>query len=367
MRRFVRWSGVAVVAFAMVQGNPQKDALYSKLRSIESELTDASKAITGAQSEASSLDGSFGGLSGRLTAVRGHGYAAMGHLDKTIEVLTKKWTDVGPSVKQSIATNLQPMSAQISALQSEAQTLRMMIDMGDIPGAEVLANRLSADANSLKSRTQGEAMQILAPVKELAGGLAAIDRDLKIAEVTVALFGQASFPLKQGESPVLAIEGKLMEGEKCHGTLYFTNQRFLFEGQKEVVLEKHLFVATKKRVDRSIMFDHPVGAVQDITKGRVGLIAGIGVYVHFRPEINLPVTPFDVKGWEADVIARFFRYVTGGEAERDIAAAKGVTATAAPTIRLVRCPSCGAPHSGEILQGQTTVKCEYCGNAVAVS
>jgi hypothetical protein len=367
MRGILRWSAVGVAVFAMVQGNPQKDALYSRLRSIESELSDASRAISGAQSEVSSLDASFGGLSGRLASVRGQGYAAMAHLDKTIELLTKKWADLGPSIKQSIASNLQPMSAQVGALQSESQTLRMMIDTGDIGGSEMLAGRLSSDATTLKSRVNGQAMQLLAPVKELTAGVAAIDRDLKIAETTVGLFGQASFPLKQGESPVLAIEGKLMEGEKCHGTLYFTNQRFVFEGLKEVVLEKHLFVATKKRTDRTLLFDHPVGAVQDITKGRVGLIAGTGVYVHFRPEINLPVTPFDVKGWEADVITRFFRYVTGGEAERDIAAAKGVTAPSAPTIRLVRCPACGAPHSGEIYQGQTSVKCEYCGNEVAIT
>jgi DNA-directed RNA polymerase subunit RPC12/RpoP len=219
----------------------------------------------------------------------------------------------------------------------------------------------------MRSRTTEEAARTTAPVKELAAGIAAVDRDLKIAETTVGLFSQAAFPMKQGESPVLAIEGKLMEGEKCHGTLYFTNQRFLFEGQKEVVLEKKLFIVTKKRIDRSVMFEQPVGAVQDITKGRVGLLAGAGVYVTFRSEVGLPVTPFDVRGWEADVITRFYKYITGGEAERDIAGAHGGAPPSAPTIRLVRCPACGAPHSGEIYQGQTSVKCEYCGSAVAVA
>lgn len=366
MRTLLR-STVLAAGFAMAQGNPVRDNLYSRLRSIDSELSDASNTIGGAESGVASLDGSFGGLSGRLAGVRGKGYAAMGHLDKTIDLLSKKWTDIGPSVKQSLANNLQPLRSQIQGLQAETQTLRAEIDMGNYPAAESLAGRLSGDAAAMKSRVTSAAVQVTAPLKEMTTGLAAIDRDLKIAETTMGLFGQASFPMKQAESPVLAIEGKLMEGEKCHGTLYFTNQRFLFEGQKEVVLEKHLFVATKKRVDRSLLFDHPVGAVQEITKGRVGLLAGIGVYVHFRPEVNLPVTPFDVKGWEADVITRFFRYVTGGEAERDIAGAKGVAAPSAPTIRLVRCPACGAPHSGEIYQGQTTVPCEYCGGTVAIS
>ncbi|HYK93133.1 MAG TPA: hypothetical protein VEY07_03720 [Thermoplasmata archaeon] len=351
----------------MAQGNPEKDALYGRLRSIESELSQASSEISGAESEVNSLDASIGGLASRLSSVRGRGYAALGHLDKTVDMLSKKWAEVGPSVRQSMAANLQPLSSQISPLQSECQTLRMEIDSGNIGGASMLANRLSSDASSVRSRVGGAAGQVTAPVKELAASLAAVDRDLKIAETTMALFGQAAFPLQQEESPVLAIEAKIMEGEKCHGTLYLTNHRFVYEGQKEVVLEKKLFIVTKKRIDRVVMTEKPIGALQDITKGRVGLIAGTGVYVAFRPEVGIPVTPYDVKGWEADVITRFYKYITGGEAARDIATVRGGAAPAAPTIKLVRCSACGAPHSGEIYQGQTSVKCEYCGTTVAIA
>ena len=351
----------------MAQSNPEKDALYGRLRSIESELSDASRTISSSESEVNSLDGTIGSLSSRLASVRGHGYSALGHLDKTVDLLSKKWAEVGPSVRQSLASNLQPLGSQIRGLQAESQTLRMYIDSNNFGAAQSLAGRLAADASSVKSRVGEEAMRTTAPIRELASGLGAVDRDLKIAETTMTLFGQAAFPMKQAETPVLAIEAKMMEGEKPHGTLYFTNQRFVFEGQKEVVLEKKFLIVTKKRIDRVVMIEHPVGAVQDISKGRVGLIAGTGVYVQFKPEIGKAVTPFDVRGWEADVITRFFKYITGGEAERDIAAVRGVTAPAAPTIRLVRCSACGAPHSGEIYQGQTSVKCEYCGTAVAIS
>ena len=340
--------------------------MYSKLSSIDSELSEASNTISAAESEVTSLDASIGALAGRLAAVRGRGYCALGHLDKTIELLTKKWAEVGPSVRQSLADNLQPMGSQIRSLQSEAQALRREIEVGALPVAEAESMRLGGEASSAKSNTAREASQVTAPVKQLAGGLGAVDRDLKLAETTMALFGQAAFPMKQEETPVLAIEAKLMEGEKPHGTLYFTNQRFLFEGQKEVVLEKKLFIVTKKRIERVVMAERPIGAVQDISKGRVGLIAGTGVYVQFRPEIGVPVTPYDVKGWEADVITRFFKYITGGEAARDIATVRGVAAPAEATVRLVRCAACGAPHSGEIYQGQTSVNCEYCGTVIVI-
>ncbi|MCI4349621.1 MAG: hypothetical protein L3J93_05345 [Thermoplasmata archaeon] len=351
----------------MQQSNPEKDRLYARQRSIESELNEASKGISGAESEVTSLDASIGGLASRLASVRSRGYCALSHLDKTVELLTKKWADVGPAVKQSLANNLQPLGSQVRGLQSEAESLRREIDMGNTGAAESLSNRLEAEASSVRSRTTGEAASVTAPLREMTSSVGAVDRDLKIAETTVALFAQAAFPIKQEETPVLAIEAKLMEGEKPHGTLYFTNQRFVFEIEKEVVLEKKFFIVTKKRIDRVVMMEKPVGAVQDISKGRVGLIAGTGVFVQFRPEVGLPVSPFDVKAWEADVITRFFRYIIGGEADRDIATVRGVSTTAVPAIRMVRCSACGAPHSGEIYKGQTSVSCEYCGSAMAIT
>lgn len=344
--------------------NPNKEPLYSRLGSIESELSETSRLISASESEVNSLDSSIGGLSSRLASVRGRGYSALSHLDKTIDLMSKKWAEVGPSVKQSMANSLQPLGAQVRGLQSQTPSVRSAIDGGNLPMAEMELNRLSSEASSLRSRVTGEAAQVTAPIRDLTSGLSAVDRDLKIAETTVTLFSQAAFPMTQEETPVLAIEGKMMEGEKPHGTLYFTNHRFVFEGQKEVVLEKHFLIVTKKRIDRVVMIERPIGAVQEISKGRVGLIAGTGVFVQFRPEVGLPVTPFDVRGWEADVITRFYKYITGGEADRDIASVRGVTAPAAPTIRLARCTACGAPHSGEIYQGQTSVKCEYCGTAV---
>jgi hypothetical protein len=349
------------------QVNPIKEGLTSRLNSIESNLSEASRLLNEAENGVNSVDASIGGLASRLSTVRGRGYAAMGHLDKTTQILTEKWASVGPGVRQSLAGTVGPLNGQINGAQSEARTLRELISMDNFPAAEGLAARLYPTSESLKSNASREATQALAPIRDLNTALASVERDLKIAETTVDLFGQAAFPMQQQESPVLAVEGKMMEGEKSHGTLYFTNHRFVFEGLKEVVLEKHFMIVTKKRMERVVEIERPVGAVHQISKGRVGLIAGTGVFVEFKPEVGLPVTPFDVKVWEADVITRFFKYITGGEADRDIAAAHGATNPGAPTIKLARCPACGAPHNGEIYQGQTSVQCEYCGAAVAIT
>jgi len=350
----------------MSQIEREKEALYARNRSIEFDLSSASSAISDTQSKLAYIDGAMGTLPSRLSGVRGRGYAAMGHLEKSIDLLTKKWTDVSPAIKQAFLNSVEPLTPQINRLQTEARGLRTQIDSGNISYSQSLASRLSIDASSIRSRATSEVSKVNAPLNELMPSITAIDRDLKVAEKTLELFAQANFPLKQEESPVLAIEGKIMKDDKNNGTLYFTNQRFIFEGKKEVVLEKKFFIVTKKRTERIVQIDQPIGALQEITKGRVGLIAWTGIYIRFKPERQVEETPFDVKDWEADVIGRFFSYVMGGEADRDIATIKGISTVAAPTLKLVRCSRCSAPYTREVYRGQTSVQCEYCGTQIVV-
>jgi DNA-directed RNA polymerase subunit RPC12/RpoP len=350
----------------MAQIDREKQALYSRLSSIESDLSNASGAISDVESKIAHVEGTMGTLPSRLATVRGRGYAAMGHLEKSIDLLTRKWTDSAPLLKQAFLNNVQPLTSQVRALEGEARNLRTEIDSGNIASSQFLASRLSMNASSLRAIVVSEASKVGTPLNELVSSINAIDRDLKVAEKTVELFAQATFPFKQEESPVLAIEGKIMAGGKNEGTLYFTNQRFIFEGKKEVVLEKKFFIATKKKIERMVMIEQPIGALREISKGRVGLIAWTGIYIHFKPELRLQETPFDVKGWEADVITQFFHYIIGGEADKDIAMIRGVTTKEAPIIQIVRCSNCSAPYTKEVYKGQTSVQCEYCGTLIVV-
>ncbi|NWF86423.1 hypothetical protein HXY32_01180 [Candidatus Bathyarchaeota archaeon] len=350
----------------MSQVDREKEALYSRLGSIESDLSSASGAVSNVESKLASVEGAMGTLPSRLATVRGRRYAAMGHLERSIDLLTKKWTESAPLLKQAFLNNVQPFTSQIRALQEEARRLRTEINSGNIAASQSFMSRLSIDASSLRARTVSEASKVDTPLNELVSSINAIDRDLKIAEKTVELFAQATFPFKQEESPVLAIDGKIMTGEKSDGTLYFTNQRFIFEGRKEIVLEKKFFIATKKKIERTVLIEQPIGALQEISKGRVGLLAWAGIYIRFKPERRLEETPFDVKGWEADVITRFFSYIIGGEADKDIATIRGVSVKEAPKIQIVRCSHCGAPYTREIYKGQTSVQCEYCGTLIMI-
>jgi len=213
----------------MAQIDREKETLYSQLRSIESDLSSASGTISDVESKLSYVEASTGSLPSRLTTVRGRGYAAMGHLEKSIDLLTKKWTESAPTLKHAFLNNIQPLTTQMRGLEAEARRLRTEIDSGNLGFSRSLASHLAIDASSLRMRAISEASKVSTPLSEFMASVNAIDRDLKVAEKTVDLFSQVAFPLKQEESPVLAIEGKIMSGEKSEGTLYFTNQRFIFE------------------------------------------------------------------------------------------------------------------------------------------
>lgn len=89
----------------MAHANRERDALYSRLRSIESDLSSASAAISDVENKLAYIDSAMASLPSRLTTVRGRGYAAMGHLEKSIDILTKNgWKPLQQSNKPSTIT-----------------------------------------------------------------------------------------------------------------------------------------------------------------------------------------------------------------------------------------------------------------------
>ncbi|MGQ9680386.1 MAG: hypothetical protein ACUVV4_06425 [Candidatus Bathyarchaeia archaeon] len=84
----------------MAQIDREKEALYSQLLSIESDISSASGAINGVESKLAYVEASTDSLPSRLMTVRGRGYAAMEHLEKSIDLLTKKWTEAAHKNRQ---------------------------------------------------------------------------------------------------------------------------------------------------------------------------------------------------------------------------------------------------------------------------
>ena len=346
----------------------EKQSLRSKLHFIEGELSSASGIISSVESDLNYVEGAMASLPARLSKVRSQGYECMSYLEKSQDLLTTKWSESGPLIKQGFLDSVQPLRSEASRLRNEINRLRSDIDYGSLGSVRSAASSLSFEASSLKTRTASETSKFSTSLREFKSSVSALDRDLRIAETTMGWVSQASFPWKEGESPVLALKAKIMTGDKNEGTLFLTNQRFIFEGTKEVVLKRVLFIATKKKTVRTVLIDQPIGIIQELSKGRVGFLAWAGVYVRFKPDSGLEEIPFDVKGEEVDMTTKFFNYIISGEADADIATVRGeAPRIAPPTIKVLRCPTCSAPYTREVYRGQTSVQCEYCGSVIPVA
>lgn len=344
----------------------QKQPLYSRLYSIESDISMAMSTINEARNNISRVESGIASLSSRLPKVRERGYAAMAHMEKDVDDLNKRWTEISPGVKQALASGLEPLTNQINSLQQEARGCRAQIDSGNIAFGQSTINRLSPITSSLRASAVSQADTVNTPLRDLLSCISATEGDMKIAEQTMDLFSEANFPMKEDESPILAIEGKILTGDKSEGTLLFSNQRFVFEAKKEIVLEKKFFIVTKKEIQRVVLIDQPIGALKEISKGRVGLIAWTGLFVRFKPDSREQDTQFDVEGWEADAVTKYFDYIINGEADKDIAAIKGISAAAKPSLKVVCCSRCHAPYTREIFKGQKSVQCDYCGAQIVL-
>jgi DNA-directed RNA polymerase subunit RPC12/RpoP len=346
----------------------EKQNLRSRLRSIEGELSSTSGIISSVESDLNYVEGAMASLPARLSKVRSQGYECMSYLEKSQDLLTTKWAESGPLIKQGFLDSVQPLRSEVNRLRSEINRLTTETEHGSLGWVRSSASSLSLEVSSLKGRTASETSKFSISLNEFKSSVSALDRDLRIAETTMGWVSQASFPWKEGESPVLALKAKIMMGDKNEGTLFLTNQRFIFEGTKEVVLKRVLFIATKKKTVRTVLVDQPIGIIQEISKGRVGLLAWAGVYVRFKPASGLEEMPFDVKGEEVDMTTKFFNYIISGEADVDIATVRGeAPKIAPPTVKVLRCPTCGAPYTREVYRGQTSVQCEYCGSVIPVA
>jgi DNA-directed RNA polymerase subunit RPC12/RpoP len=223
---------------------------------------------------------------------------------------------------------------------------------------------LETKVASLNVRISSLTGQVSSEIGDTESRLALIKENVGVAESTVNLTRGSSFAWKEGESPVVSVRAKDLNKD-VEGILSFTNLRFIYETEKDVVLKKTLFIATQKKKVRETAIDKPVGMVDRVTKGRVGILAGQGLYITFKPESGLQEMKLDTKGNDTDLFIRFHDFISSGQADQELAKLKPEIKTEknVPSI----CPRCGAPYMGEIFRGQTSMQCRYCGTTIPIA
>jgi DNA-directed RNA polymerase subunit RPC12/RpoP len=332
----------------------------SRLDSINGQALFLRRQLSDIERRVYNLDEALNRLPSRVQMIRKMNYKIMSNLEKDVAALSERWPTVKQSARDIVNVNVPAISSELSGLEAEIAVRRAdtSYDVAHLASAEVKASTLGVRVSDLNSK-------VSSALGDVGNRLQTLDQDVDIAERTVNLAANASFPWKQDESPILSINAKDMKKD-TDGIITFTNQRFIFESDKEVVLKKMLFIATEKKRVRETVIEKPIGMVDTVTKGRVGLLAGQGLYISFKPQSGLPEMKLDTKGSDADQALRFYQFISTGQADQELSALEGTKPEEKISIPVV-CPRCGAPYSDEIYRGQTSVQCKYCGTTIPIN
>jgi hypothetical protein len=74
----------------------------------------------------------------------------------------------------------------------------------------------------------------------------------------------------------------------------------------------------------------------------------------------------DTQGNDTDLVLRFHKFISTGEADQELTATEGSKVDEQKPVPIV-CPRCGAPYTEEIYRGQTSLQCKYCSTTIPVS
>jgi hypothetical protein len=278
--------------------------------------------------------------------------------------LSEEWSRIGPNLRA--ATNLKGETVRVQ-VQNLQKALTYRAGSGDynVGNLQEIESGIPQLRTNL-SEMQGSITSVLSPIEQKFEN---IDADLTRVERTLSNLEGASFPWEEGETPILAIRAKDLNGN-FEGVITLTNFKFVFEHLKEVVLKKTWFVVTEKKIVREVKVQKPVGMVTDLVQGKVGFFKGSGLFVKFASESGIPEMKFDTTGEDAEWITKSFSQIVSGQTDKELAASAPPTTEKEKAEKeksqLVTCPVCGAPYTEKVYRGQTSVNCKYCGALVSL-
>jgi len=340
----------------------EKERLLAEINSIESEVNSIEARLDEPFKTFSYIDSMSTSLPARLKAIRDRGYIFKAYLDKQVSEIFDKWNKVREDYKNRIDYMIRDYRFKIAGLKDRCRDIRRNIEDGYKPYTQL--SLLRNEAEGLKEIINRSVESILTGLKEIDRIVRNIDIEISVAERALNEISKASFKLYEDENIVECFDAKLLDKEKRKGIIYFTDRRFLFEGFKEIVLEKKFFIVTKKKIVRETLVNVPIGYIDNIASGKVGFWARKGIYVNFKQGPYKQLV-FDLKDHIIPRVIKTFNYIISGEIDRDKVAKTEKKPEEGEKIPIViKCPECGAPIKREIYRGEKTIKCEYCGAVI---
>jgi hypothetical protein len=352
-----RTSGVSRVA----PTGTSSEETRAKLDRLQRELDGLQRSLllTSAHNEMGEIETTLSLLPAQIEELRTRGYVFRSFLENKINVLAGQWEETHDRVSREVRQRQLELEREAEVAEN-ALRQAMSGRASRVSHAESAINTLERKARAAQSAVgamydalQQNVDQTRSQVEEIRWLLDQVD--------------EASFPLYPAEDPVSACKAQYMETRKegPKGVLYLTDERLIFEQKEEKATKKVLFITTDKEMVQQLIFEVPVGQVEETKASDKGFLGRKEMLeLRFAPEADLSEATLRLHGVENEEWAGLIGRVKSGEIAKERTRPKEEAAVGIARAAPTKCPTCGATLSVEIVRGMREITCEYCGSVI---
>jgi len=303
----------------------------------------------------------------RIMTARGRGYFFEKDLEAQAQSFVDSWAMLYPNLQSQI--NLQSTALMNALRPIEMQMPQLTASAYNPVAARGTLNTMQSAVSQLESKVSAAERTINGMYDQFDRQVSEFVRHMDQVEYTLTQLAEATFRLLPTEGAIMAVKavwcktGKEQKGDP-EGVLYLTDQRLIFEQKEEIVTKKVLFIATEKQKVQGLQLEAPVALVDNVQTSKAGLLKNED-HIEIRFASGAPVQSAhfhiwqDCAAWQGLINRAKSKDFDQGRAVA-IDQAEVEKVKAAPT----QCPACGGAITQQVLRGQDTIKCEFCGNVM---
>jgi hypothetical protein len=345
----------AAVAGAAAVGAAGAGAIAVELQQEYEKLAEDVQ-LLGHKQAISDLEGGIADLIEKIDLIRQRGYRYKNFLERKAATLQTKWAEAEPAVRSQLTSSESELQAAYNTLARRPVGAIFERGVADLRGR---VNAANSTLDALYSSVRQTYYQTAQQVQQVIWMLDQAD--------------QFSDEFLANENLIQAVEAEWQRdgNEKPDGILYLTDQRLLFEQKEKVATKKVLFITTESEVVQALLLQVPVASVESVkasTKGMLGREDHLDFTFSSGDFVN---AHFHIKGQDSEEWAVLVNRVLNGDIEQEKYYPAGVDAAAeqhaldqAMAEAPAQCTACGAPLDAQLVRGQNSIQCEYCGTVM---
>ena len=342
------------------------EQVKSDLQSLQSSVNDLQTSVrmTDIRDSVEDLQSSINGMDRRIESLRQRGYAFEKDLEEKAAEFEKEWRGIAPKIEAQIEKEASSLEASLRPLETQ---ITGYAGKSAAPAAlQPQVKRLKAQVEALESRVEAAERSIRGSYDQFSSDVQKVQYHLTKLEWMLTELSEASFELLATESGIMAVKavwaktGKQTKADP-EGVLYLTDQRLLFEQKEKVATKKVLFVATKKKLVQTLLWEVPVVLIEETKSSKEGFL-NKDDYLELRFASGAPFDVLHMHIWQkGDEWNALLKRARAKEFDKTRAIAIDQAAVKKVKDAPTKCPDCGGAINQVVLRGMESITCEYCG------